>query len=162
MQQAYCIVLVQRRYGFYTFQEGSSLIDEFKTWSTMSFFFLAMVMYPECQARAQKEIDAVIGSGRLPEFDDRSSLPYVECLLQETLRYVLYLYHFIVWLFRRWHSAVPLGGFNPKLKRLPWHLLTMLFTGVPHRSTEDDIYKGMFIPKGSLVIANTRYIHLQY
>lgn len=26
--------------------------------------------------------------------------------------------------------------------------------GVPHRTTEDDVYKGYFIPKGSVVIAN--------
>jgi hypothetical protein len=29
--------------------------------------------------------------------------------------------------------------------------------GLPHRSLEDDIYNGMLIPKGSLVIANMRY-----
>ena len=46
-----------------------------------------MVLYPECQAKAQEEIDAVIGSDRLPEFQDRESLPYLECLVQETLRY---------------------------------------------------------------------------
>lgn len=60
----------------------------FKTWSTMSVFLIAMVLHPECQARAQKEIDSIVGSGRLPEFSDRSSLPYVEGILQETLRYV--------------------------------------------------------------------------
>ena len=27
-------------------------------------------------------------------------------------------------------------------------------TGVPHRVTEDDVYEGYFIPKGSLVLAN--------
>lgn len=47
-----------------------------------------MILNPEHQARAQKEIDAVIGPGRLPEFEDRASLPYLECLLQETLRYM--------------------------------------------------------------------------
>lgn len=57
-----------------------------KTWSTLSMFFLAMVLYPEQQSRAQKEIDSVIGPDRLPEFGDRASLPYVECILQETLR----------------------------------------------------------------------------
>lgn len=45
-----------------------------------------MILHPECQRRAQEEIDAVIGSERLPEFTDRKSLPYVECVLQETLR----------------------------------------------------------------------------
>ena len=28
--------------------------------------------------------------------------------------------------------------------------------GVPHVSSEDDIYRGMFIPKGSLIFANIR------
>lgn len=57
------------------------------TSSTLSFFFLAMALYPECQRRAQDEIDTVIGSSRLPEFYDQESLPYTECLLQETLRW---------------------------------------------------------------------------
>ncbi|KAF9456739.1 cytochrome P450 [Collybia nuda] len=91
------------------------------TWGTLSMFFLTMMLYPECQAKAQAEIDTVVGSGRLPDFDDRESLPYIECVLQETLR---------------WNNVLPLG--------------------VPHCSLEDDIYNGMFIPKGSIVIANTR------
>jgi hypothetical protein len=52
----------------------------------MSIFFLAMVLHPECQIRAQEEIDMVIDPSRLPEFDDRGSLHFVECVLQETLR----------------------------------------------------------------------------
>ncbi|KAG5349741.1 hypothetical protein C0989_002091 [Termitomyces sp. Mn162] len=47
-----------------------------------------MVLHPECQKRAQQEIDSVVGPGRLPEFSDRESLPYVDCILQETLRFV--------------------------------------------------------------------------
>lgn len=31
-------------------------------------------------------------------------------------------------------------------------------SGIPHRVIEDDVYKGMFIPKGSLIFANTRGI----
>lgn len=46
-----------------------------------------MILNPECQAKAQEEIDAVIGPGRLPEFNDRPSLPYLEHLSQETLRF---------------------------------------------------------------------------
>ncbi|RDB18010.1 hypothetical protein Hypma_000693 [Hypsizygus marmoreus] len=91
------------------------------TSSTLSFFFLAMALHPECQLKAQREIDAVTGGSRLPEFNDRDDLPFLECLLQETLR---------------WHHAVPIG--------------------MPHRSMEDDIYNGMFIPGGSIMIANTR------
>ncbi|KAG6916223.1 hypothetical protein DXG01_007806 [Tephrocybe rancida] len=42
-----------------------------------------------CQARAQEEINAVIGSDRLPDFADRENLLYVECVLQETMRWNL-------------------------------------------------------------------------
>ncbi|KAG6845122.1 hypothetical protein H0H87_000549 [Tephrocybe sp. NHM501043] len=91
------------------------------TASSMSIFFLAMVLHPEFQRKAQEEIDRVIGSARLPELSDRDSLPYMECIMQESLR---------------WNQAAP--------------------TGVPHRSLEDDIYNDMFIPKGSVIIANIR------
>jgi len=50
-------------------------------------FFQAMAMYPEVQRRAQKEIDEVVGSKRLVNYDDWSSLPYVEALLREVLRW---------------------------------------------------------------------------
>jgi cytochrome P450 len=63
-----------------------------KTWSSLSIFFLAMVLHPECQVRAQEEIKAIIGSERLPIFEDRSSLPYVESILQETLRFVFHIF----------------------------------------------------------------------
>ncbi|KAG6867073.1 hypothetical protein C0993_007061, partial [Termitomyces sp. T159_Od127] len=56
------------------------------TWSTISTFIYAMLAFPACQTRAQQEIDSVIGSERLPEFEDRKDLPYVEAMLQETLR----------------------------------------------------------------------------
>lgn len=49
-------------------------------------FVLAMTMYPEVCQRAQEEIDDVVGDSRLPTFEDRSSLPYVECVLWETFR----------------------------------------------------------------------------
>lgn len=49
-----------------------------------------MALHPDCQAKAQEELDGVIGSGRLPEFHDRDSLPYLECLIQETLRYIVH------------------------------------------------------------------------
>ncbi|KAI6142730.1 cytochrome P450 [Pisolithus tinctorius] len=55
-------------------------------------FFLAMTLYPEVQRKAQAEIDAVVGSDRLPTFADRESLPYVEALVKEVYR---------------WHAVVP-------------------------------------------------------
>ena len=47
---------------------------------------LAMLQHPEVQERAQSEIDAVVGTNQLPDFDDRPNLPYVEAILMETLR----------------------------------------------------------------------------
>lgn len=45
-----------------------------------------MTVYLEVQRKAQAEIDSVIGKGRLPEFEDRESLPYVGALMKEILR----------------------------------------------------------------------------
>ncbi|KAF8558411.1 cytochrome P450 [Imleria badia] len=56
------------------------------TASTLQCFMLAMLQHPEVQERAQAEIDAVVGSDRLPNFDDRPNLPYVEAIWLETLR----------------------------------------------------------------------------
>ncbi|KAF9446807.1 cytochrome P450 [Macrolepiota fuliginosa MF-IS2] len=89
------------------------------TWATLSVFILGMVLHPECQEKAQQELDTLLLGSRLPELKDRKALPYIECIVQETYR---------------WLSVVPLG--------------------VPHRALKDDIYKGMFIPKGATVIAN--------
>ena len=46
-----------------------------------------MVLHPVQQKKAQEEIDRVIGSDRLPTFDDRPFLPYVGALLREVLRF---------------------------------------------------------------------------
>jgi len=63
------------------------------TVSALDSFFFAMAVHPEIQKKAQYQIDAVIGS-RLPEFEDRSSLPYVEALYREVMR---------------WRPVLPLG-----------------------------------------------------
>lgn len=89
------------------------------TITTVSHFLLAMMDHPEVLKKAQQEIDAVVGQDRLPTFEDRASLPYVNAILEET------------W---RWGVPVPLN--------------------LPHRLMEDDVYKGMHIPKGSLIFGN--------
>ncbi|KAF9262863.1 cytochrome P450 [Marasmius fiardii PR-910] len=57
------------------------------TVSAILSFILGMVLNPEIQARAQKELDEVVGSFRLPDFADRESLPYINAILSETLRW---------------------------------------------------------------------------
>ncbi|KAF8450341.1 cytochrome P450 [Boletus edulis BED1] len=60
-------------------------------WSSASLYsgilFLALTLFPDVQKKAQAEIDAVIGPDRLPNFTDRDSLPYVEALAKEVLRW---------------------------------------------------------------------------
>ena len=46
-----------------------------------------MVTHPEIQAKAQVEIDRVVGLDRLPSFEDRQSLPYIDAIYREVLRW---------------------------------------------------------------------------
>ncbi|KAI0276059.1 cytochrome P450 [Russula aff. rugulosa BPL654] len=63
---------------------GTSAADT--TSATLAAFFLAMILHPEVFAKAQAEIDRVVGTDRLPDFQDRTSLPYVESLVKEVYR----------------------------------------------------------------------------
>ncbi|KAI0657604.1 O-methylsterigmatocystin oxidoreductase [Cubamyces menziesii] len=64
------------------------------TSSTAEGFFLAIALHPEVQKKARVELDAVVGPGRLPDFNDRKDLVYVNAVVQEALR---------------WHTVLPLG-----------------------------------------------------
>jgi cytochrome P450 len=66
------------------------------TVATVISFFLAMVIHPEAQHRAQAELDTVVGRDRLPEFSDKKDLPYVNALMNECLR---------------WLPVIPMGMF---------------------------------------------------
>ncbi|CCM05258.1 uncharacterized protein FIBRA_07468 [Fibroporia radiculosa] len=91
--------------------------------STIFTFCSAMLRYPHIQAKAQAEIDAVVGPDRLPSIKDRASLPYVRSLITEVFR---------------WQPAIPLC--------------------LPHALRQDDIYKGMLLPKGCVIIPNVWYM----
>ncbi|KIY50214.1 cytochrome P450 [Fistulina hepatica ATCC 64428] len=60
-----------------------------QTVSALHSFILAMIAYPEVQKKAQKEIDEVVGCGRLPDLDDRDSLPYIDAIVKELFRAAL-------------------------------------------------------------------------
>lgn len=57
----------------------------------------------------------------------------------------------------RWGVPVPLSMLdeNQKLQRVLKYLFT---SDLPHRLMEDDVYKDMHIPKGSLVFGNIWYV----
>ncbi|KAG2346478.1 cytochrome P450 [Suillus weaverae] len=57
------------------------------TVSAIYSLFLAMTLFPDVQKKAQAEIDAVVGPDRLPTFADRDSLPYIDALVKEVLRW---------------------------------------------------------------------------
>ncbi|KAJ7259485.1 cytochrome P450 [Mycena haematopus] len=57
------------------------------TVSALASFFFAMATHPDVQKKAQTEIDSVVGTDRLPEFEDRPSLPFVEALYREVMRW---------------------------------------------------------------------------
>jgi cytochrome P450 len=52
-----------------------------------------MTLYPEAQRKAQQELDRVVGTLRLPTFEDRKNLPYIDAVVKETFR---------------WHPLAPL------------------------------------------------------
>ncbi|XP_069701144.1 methyl farnesoate epoxidase-like isoform X2 [Periplaneta americana] len=54
--------------------------------ATLDFLVLMMLLHPDVQRKAQKEIDAVVGCDRLPQLADRNKLPYVEAVLMEVQR----------------------------------------------------------------------------
>jgi cytochrome P450 len=45
-------------------------------------------MYPDFQKKIQAEIDSVVGRDRLPTFEDRENLPYVEATCKELYRWI--------------------------------------------------------------------------
>ncbi|KAF7333187.1 Cytochrome P450 [Mycena venus] len=94
------------------------------TASQIEAFFLAMTVYPDAQAAAQREIDRVVGNERLPDISDRSQLPYVDALCKEVIR---------------WHVVVPLA-----VRR----------TSENYTYYRDGELDPLLIPRNSLIIAN--------
>ncbi|XP_053380504.1 cytochrome P450 1A1-like isoform X2 [Mercenaria mercenaria] len=58
------------------------------TLSTLSNLFLCLLNHPNCQRKAQEELNKVVGNKRLPSLDDRRNCPFLEALVMETLRYL--------------------------------------------------------------------------
>ena len=46
-----------------------------------------MILYPDVQKRAQEEVDRVTGCKRLPEYDDQESMPFIQALVREVVRW---------------------------------------------------------------------------
>jgi len=57
-------------------------------------FLLCIMLHPEVQQQIHEELDRVIGMERLPTFEDRRSLAYVQAAWKEAMR---------------WHPILPFG-----------------------------------------------------
>lgn len=55
--------------------------------STLMSFMLAMTCFPRVAAKAQEELDRVVGRDRSPTWSDKQNLPYCNAIIQETLRW---------------------------------------------------------------------------
>jgi hypothetical protein len=95
-----------------------------------------MLLFPEVQAKAQREIDAVVGPDRLPSMEDEPKLEYVNRVIQEIMR---------------WRPVVPLGAFHVGVYQSAAKSLVHFHQGLPHACYQDDVYKGYRIPKGAIV-----------
>jgi len=54
--------------------------------AALNTFIMMMVSNPEVQAKAQAELDTILGKNVLPTFEDEASLPYITAIVKETLR----------------------------------------------------------------------------
>ncbi|KAJ5334140.1 uncharacterized protein N7506_007923 [Penicillium brevicompactum] len=64
------------------------------TVSALKGFYLAMMLHPNVQQKAQAELDQVLGPNVFPSVEDRDKLPYINAIVTEALR---------------WHTVAPLG-----------------------------------------------------
>ncbi|KAF8208093.1 cytochrome P450 [Mycena galopus ATCC 62051] len=87
-------------------------------------FILAMLHAPHIQKIAQEELDRVVGTDRLPTYADQEALPYINAIEARG-----------VWATQKFLNM-------GKISR------------VAHATSEDDIYKGYFIRKGTMVLPN--------
>ncbi|KAG2008249.1 cytochrome P450 [Coprinopsis cinerea AmutBmut pab1-1] len=71
------------------------------TVSSAQALILALAMHPEVQRKAQKEIDSVVGTDRLPNMSDKPNMPYVQAIVKEA---------------GRWHTVLPLGFIHVSAK----------------------------------------------
>ncbi|KAG2125389.1 cytochrome P450 [Suillus clintonianus] len=87
-------------------------------------FILVMILYPDMQEKARKLIESVVGTKRLPTFEDRPSLPYIDAILRECLRwrpvFPLAIMHAAV------ESDVYEGYYIPKGMRVPPDLIKFM------------------------------------
>ncbi|KAF8206051.1 cytochrome P450 [Mycena galopus ATCC 62051] len=90
-------LLEEKRHDEYLIKWAAATIElggSDTTAASLEAAVLAMTLFPDVQAAAQRELDQVVGSDRLPNISDRAQLPYLDALCKEVIR---------------WHTALPFG-----------------------------------------------------
>ncbi len=62
------------------------LIGHESTSTTLTLLFYLLALHPEYAKKVQQEVDSVMGSRKLPAYDDLSKFKYLRCCINETLR----------------------------------------------------------------------------
>lgn len=96
--------------------------------NSLDFILMLMVLHKDIQKKCHEEIDAVLGSDRVPSLKDKSSLTYIEAVILET---------------QRLYSIIPVSGLRRVLKdteidgyRLPKNTTVWVGMEVIHMDTE--------------------------
>jgi hypothetical protein len=95
-----------------------------------------LMLHPDVQKRVQEELDEQVGDGRLPNMKDIEKMRYFRATWNESLRF---------------NVTTPLGTSASPHGPIR---LTFAPTGVPHVTTEPDVYRGYYIPKGCVIYYN--------
>lgn len=67
----------------YLSDDANSAAGSETTAGVVTWWVQAMILYPEVQARAQAELDAVVGRDRIPTFADYEHMPYMRAMAKE-------------------------------------------------------------------------------
>lgn len=110
---------------------------------TLDWFVVAWILTgSEWATKAQHLLDEVVGRDRLPNFDDREKLPFIDAIGKlvfyphhEKKTALVLTVHAVVNETLRWRPAAP--------------------GGIPHFTRQEDEYEGFRIPANSIVLPNT-------
>lgn len=95
-----------------------------------------MILHPNVQAKAQRELDSVVGRDRLPSITDGDKLPYLKSILTEILRTCM--------CFRFLFRCDLLINFTAPPAPL----------GLPHSAKDWQTYGELAIPANSIIVPN--------
>lgn len=102
-----------------------------------------MLLFPEVQSKIQRELDDVVGRGNTPNMASVQTAKYLKAVWQESLRLL---------------PPIPTSMSSCLLVIAQF---TSCHLGVPHFSSDEDHWKGRYIPKGTLILSNIMCVRIR-